>query len=29
MLNLSAFTVLSILILGCVWWVARDDQGAS
>gem|GEM_PF-1941308 len=29
MLNFFAFTVLSTLILGCVWWVSRDDQGAS
>ncbi len=29
MLTLSAFSILSLLILGCVWWVSRDDQGVS
>lgn len=29
MLTFSAFTVLSATLLGCVWWVSRDDQGVS
>lgn len=29
MLTFTAFTVLSIVLLGCVWWVSRDDQGVS
>ena len=29
MLTFTAFTVLSATLLGCVWWVSRDDQGVS